>query len=263
MLDDSRSHSLSTRSSRFGCRLVKYGISIALVLSVSTGCTRLHSRLFKQPANADFTIQVNEQLPGTYAIAGNTNLPDKSQIAIAAVRYLYPADSGSQLLKPNPTYSILAYQSVAVKQGKWSATLNLWQVAPNGQFQEAWQLDKTRLKLSVQPAKEVVFLATLVPEGQVDQLQTLAHQLAKRNLKLDHRLVRATVDGQQYLQVSQTQAIALPTGSTLPPTARLDEMNGGWGDRFVIPQESQNPYKLEFPSTRKTNASASPKEFLR
>ncbi|UBF24716.1 hypothetical protein K9N68_24045 [Kovacikia minuta CCNUW1] len=238
-------------------------LSLVFLLAVGTGCTQLKEALSRQMADADFEIRITENSKGTYAIAGNTDLPDKSKVAIAAVRYLYAADQASKNLKPNPTYSILDYQLVEVKQGTWQATLNLWQTAPNGRLQEAWQFDQSRLKTNFEPTKEVVFLATVAPAGQVDQLKTLEEQLAKQNLKLNHRLIQTTADGQQYVQASQTQAIAPPIDNKMPLSSRPEEINGGWGNRFLMPPESQPPYKLEFPKNRQTNAPASPQEFLK
>jgi hypothetical protein len=207
---------------------------------------------------------------GVYAIAGETRLPENTQITVAAVRYLavdeLPTDSlpANSLLvnatqfNPTPTYSILAYQPAKVTKGKWQTQLDLWQVAKDGKYQESWQLEQSRLGVSFKPSEKVMFLATLPP---ADDLSALEQRLARQGMRLAIGTVRSTSEGQRYAQVNQSLAIALPTGETAPPTS-ADEANFGWGDRYLIPQEPQNPYDLQFPGDRQTNAPPMPDEFL-
>ena len=112
---------------------------------------------------------------------GETRLPKDTQITVAAVRYLSVDDAldggAAAQFNPTPTYSILAYQSAKVAQGKWQAQLNLWQVANDGNYRESWQLEQSRLGLSLKPAEKVMFLATLTP---ADDLSAIEQQLAKR-----------------------------------------------------------------------------------
>jgi hypothetical protein len=241
--------------------LCKPWLGIALVLLLGTGCSRLLQSQPLQDINLEFTVE--QQLPGVYALAGNTNLPEKSQVIVTAIRYLYPASQASQNFNPNPTYTVLAYQPAEVNGGRWQTKLNLWETALDGRFQEAWQLDKAKLKLDLKPSEDVVFLTTLAPVDGSDQLQQLENQLAKQKIQLSRKLVHGTADGQQYIQVSQTVAIALPTGGTTAPAIRPEEINGGWGNRFLMPLEPQNPIKLERPQERRTNAPATAEEFLK
>lgn len=235
--------------------------SLALVLLLGTGCSRLLPSKPLQDIRLNFTVE--NQLPGVYTIAGNTNLPERSQVAIAAIRYLYPAKQVSQNFNPNPTYAVLAYQSAEVKDGQWQTRLNLWKTALDGRFQEAWQLDQARLGLALTPSESVVFLATLAPGKGSDQLQQLENQLAKQHIQLSRKLIHGTADGQQYVQVSQAMSIALPTVDPTPLSISPEDINGGWGNRFLIPTEPQNPIKLELPEERRTNSPATSEEFLR
>ena len=234
---------------------------MTVVLLLSTGCSRLLQSKPLKDINLEFSVE--QQLPGVYALAGNTNLPEKSQVIVAAIRYLYPASQASQNFNPNPTYTVLAYQPAEVNGGRWQTQLNLWETATDGRFQEAWQLDKAKLKLNLKPSDDVVFLTTLAPVDGSDQLQQLENQLAKQKIQLSRKLVHGTADGQQYIQVSQTRAIALPTGGTTAPAIRPQDINGGWGNRFLIPLEPQNPIQLERPKERRTNAPATADEFLK
>lgn len=242
-------------------------LSTALLLA-STGCTQVPSlgnwlatsRL--PPAELDMQV-TPANAPGVYTIVGKTSLPDQAQMRVLAVRYLHPDHPGAQALNPKPTYSILDYQTAEVNQGKWQTTVNLWQVAKNGRYQETWQMDNASLGAALKPDSKVVFLATLMPGSQADLLQQLEKALEKQGKTLDSRQVRTAPDGQRYLQTSQTVAISLPSGSTTPPPVRSEDINGGWGNRFVIPPEPKNPNRVELPKERRTSAPMTAAEFLR
>lgn len=242
-------------------------VSLVLLLVLSAGCSQrlLPAQLLpfsipNQASTVDFQLQVTPaQRPGVYIVRGTTDLPDSDRITVAAIRYLRPDNPVVLTSSQNPTYSILAYQEAKIANGKWETALNLWQVAPAGQFQETWQLDQAKLGLSLDPEPEVTFLATLAP---TDSLAALELQLAKQDRKLTRSLVRSTAEGERYLQASQVLPIALPTGKTVPPQPRSEDANGGWGDRYVLLPEPQNPIKLEQPGKRRTDAPLSPAEFL-
>jgi hypothetical protein len=235
------------------------------LLLLSTGCSpqlRLPQlRLPGQVSDVALSMRVmaSGAMPGIYTIAGETNLPKDTQLTVAALRYLSVEQEFAAQFNPLPTYSILAYQTVKIVDDHWQTQLNLWQVAPDGQYQETWQLEQARLGLAFKPSQDVVFLATLTP---ADKLSRLEQQLADEGLRLASGTVRSTPEGQRYAQVNQALAIALPTGETTPPRPQLDEVNYGWGYRYLIPNEPQNPYDLEFPGDRKTNAPPRPEEFL-
>jgi hypothetical protein len=197
--------------------------------------------------------------PGSYQIAGQTNLPDRTQLTVAALRYLYPV-AANQKLNANPTYAILDYQSAVVQSGRWQTRLNLWQVAADGTFQENWQMEQQGLATRFNPQSDVVFLVSLAP---IDQLSILQQQLAAQGQQLNRSLLRNSSSGERYAQSQQTLEIALPTGNTLAPPPQLETENFGWGRRYLLPQEPQNPTKLEQPNDRLTTAPARPEEFLR
>lgn len=200
--------------------------------------------------------------PGAYLVAGSTNLPEQSLIAVAATRSLRPGSTPDGVFQQNATYSILARQVVKVEQGNWQTTLNLWQVAPNGQFQEAWQLNQSEMGISVNPATEVTFVALVEP---AIQSPALAQQLKTLLANPVGDLVRFTTDAQQYIQATTTLLIPLPTGKTTPPVLGVEDENGGWGDRFLIQEEPPNAQSanLQPASETQTNAPLSSSEFLR
>lgn len=196
---------------------------------------------------------------GKYEVVGNTNLPDDSRIAVAAIRYLRSDNQLSPDIIPEATYSILDYKDVKVNEGKWQITLNLWKIAPNGQFSEEWQLRESELGLELEPEPSVTFLATLSPTTQFSEVE---RQLNKQGIKVKSTVIRSTADGERYVQASQVLPIDLPTGKTTPPTLRPDDENGGWGPRYLLIPEPPIIYKLEKPALRRTNEPLSPEEFL-
>ncbi|MBW4648992.1 MAG: hypothetical protein KME06_09840 [Kastovskya adunca ATA6-11-RM4] len=199
--------------------------------------------------------------PGAYLVAGSTNLPEQSLIAVAATRSLRPGSTPDGVFQQNATYSILARQIVKVEQGNWQATLNLWQIAPNGQFQEAWQLNQSEMGVSVNPETEVTFVALVEP---AIQSPALAQKLETLLANPSGELVRFTTDD-QYIQATKTLLIPLPTGKTTPPVLGAEDENGGWGDRFLIKEEPPNAQPANLPpaSETQTNAPLSSSEFLR
>lgn len=268
---------------RFRGRLI-----LALLLVLTTGCSEVSLKARQLPTllpdlseNANFQMSVTpSERAGVYKLTGTTNLPDKTRIAIAAIRYLQVSKPQSQNFKPHQTYSILAYQDVTVEpqkepetgwlpklklnlwkepQTKWQTTLNLWKVAPNGQYKEAWQLEQSKLGLKLEPESGVLFLATVEP---TDSLSELESQLQKQGIKLVSNIVRNTVEGERYVQASQVLTLALPTGQTTAPPPRLDDLNGGWGPRYLLIDEPPNTNKFEQPNKRRTNAPLVPGEYL-
>ncbi|MBW4453009.1 MAG: hypothetical protein KME55_10140 [Nostoc indistinguendum CM1-VF10] len=86
---------------------------------------------------------------------------------MAAVRYLRPVSGQTEALlnsDTNTNRSILARQIVEVKQGQWEAALNLWQVSPDGHFQEVWQANPAQIQLF--PEDGVTFVAIFDPASQ-------------------------------------------------------------------------------------------------
>lgn len=240
---------------------LKAGSILLALLVASIGVQQLRS-LYSAFANVDLQLTVKPQALGVYAIAGTTNLPDHTRIVVSAVRYLSSADPHSQQLNPKPTYSILAYQSAQVMGGKWQTELNLWQVAPDGQYVEVWQTEQAKLNLALTPSEDIVFLAALNPVSAIDQLPVLEQQLRDKKLRLSGKLVYTTAEGQQYVQVQHMQTVALPDETTNPVAIDPEQINGGWGARYLMPGEPQNPYQLEKPKDRQTNAPMRREEFL-
>lgn len=246
---------------------VKQLVLITLLLILTTSCSQSPLALHQLPSilpnfssNADFQIRVTPSERGVYTVSGTTNLPNESRITVAAIRILRPDKPSLQNLTPNQTYAILAYQDVKVNKGTWQTNnFNLWKVAPSGQFQEAWQIEQSQLGISLESEPNVTFLATVAPTSSLSELES---QLEKQGVKLVSNLVRNTVDGERYIQASQVLQIALPTERTKPPLPKPEDINGGWGNRFLLIPEPPNINNYEKPDKRRTTAPLSPSEYL-
>ncbi|MEB3294764.1 MAG: hypothetical protein VKJ24_16535 [Synechococcales bacterium] len=229
---------------------------------ISTGDWFTPTVLFSSSAKPVYlTLQVTPgQQPGVFNLTGKTDLPDRTELTVIAVRYLLPQEPGSRQLNAAPTYAILAYQSVAIAQGQWQTQLNLWQVAPDHRFQESWQLAEARLIPQLKPDPTVQFIVTVAP---IDQLESLESLLRERGQKFAQGVLRGTSDGERYAQTHQALTLPLPTGqSAIAPSPRPEADNDGWGKRYIIPKEPPNPTQLEAPQERRTNAPARVEEFL-
>lgn len=243
-------------------RLIQAGM-LAGLLSISMGCRQVEMPEFTVGTTArdlDITMQVERVGDsGAYNVTGRTNLPDNTDLTIAAVRYLNPAQPVTGNANAAPTYAILDYQSTTVADGQWRTTLGLWEIAPDGVYRESWQRDQTRTKLQVNPEPDVHFLVTLAAP---DQLEAVAQQLTEAGLEFPTSMLRTTAEGIPYLQMQQTLAIALPSGSTTPPELTAQDINGGWGERYLLVAEPPLPYTLKPTDERQTDSPATFGEYM-
>ncbi|MEB3220090.1 MAG: hypothetical protein VKN72_28185 [Nostocales cyanobacterium 94392] len=238
-------------------------IASSMALLVTSGCTN------KSPNEVQLEIQgiQREDGNGLYKIIGSTNLPESSRIAVTAVRYLRSTAANTEEIiddGKNINRSILARQIVEVKQGKWQADLNLWQVAPNGNFQEVWQLDRNDKKLA--PENEVSFIATFDPQAQLSSSdRENPQQSTPQYQNLKGKSLRFTNEGEKYVQASQYRSIPLPVGKTAPPRLEPEDFNDGWGNRYEIQPQPQNSTPM-LPPVSKSQQTSFPlltSEFLR
>lgn len=245
-------------------------IAVAVRTVIASSVVLLASGCVNQSQNkVQLEIQgiQREDSKGLYTVAGTTNLPESSRIAVTAVRYLRSVKNGEEIVgdnNENINRSILARQIVEVKQGKWEADLNLWQVAPNGNFEEAWQLNKDYKNLA--PENEVSFIATFNPVGQLPASDTENPQeLTQQYQQLEGKSLRFTSEGEKYVQASQYRSISLPIGKTTPPQ-QADNFNYGWGNRYQLKANVAQDSTATLPPLAKSQQTNSPpltSEFLR
>lgn len=235
-------------------------IASSLLLLASSGCSN------KSQNEAQLEIQSiqREDSRGLYKVVGSTNLPESSRIAITAVRYLRPTTTNTEQIvgdnDGNVNRSILARQIVEVKQGKWEADLNLWEVSPNGNFVEVWQTNKNYKTLT--PEREVSFIATFNPVGQVPSSDKDSPQPTFQ--ELEGKSLRFSNEGEKYVQASQYRSIALPVGKTTPVQVP-EEFNNGWGNRYQLKAQSENSTSSlpTLGKSQQTNAPLTSSQFLR
>lgn len=213
----------------------------------------------QSPKDVDLSLRVSAEQQGVYALAGQTNLPDKTPLVVMAIRQLQPAAPASEAASALPTYSILAYQPTQITQGQWQAQLKLWQVDADGAYREPWQIEAAKLNLAVEPHSEVQFVVTLGPQGG---LASLEERLRANGLRLPRPLLRTTLEGDRFLLAEQPLRVPLPSGSTTPPVVHPGDRNGGWGDRHLLVPEPPLPYTLEPEDQRRTDAPATAEEYL-
>ena len=236
----------------------------SLFAVIATGCTPAQrSRLFQSQTDLD-TVELSIQVertgePGEYAISGMADLPEGTELTVAAIRYLHLSQSLVPIEDAIPTYSILAYDEVEIVGTRWSTQLSLWKIASDGVYQETWQLHESELALALEPEEQVLFLATLAP---IYNLQEIERQLAVSNRRLARSFIQTTAAGSRYLQTGEVVAIDLPTGRTIPLETRPEDINGGWGNRYLPLPDPPNLRQLEFPEQRQTNAPISQDELL-
>lgn len=194
-----------------------YFISLLGLLTIAPGCVSINSSPIELSLQATPTNR-----PGLYTVSGETNLPEGTPIVVQGIRYVNPAAKSDQT-----NYSVLARQVVKVSQGKWQATLNLWQITPDGRYQEAWQQTQPRMRVDLRPSSEVIFSAMTEP---VDQVQALEQTLQKQGKTLKEDMVRSTPDGQWYLEAKESLIVKLPDGQTAPglsPDPITEEFTAG------------------------------------
>lgn len=245
-------------------KILKRCTAGCLTVALITGCGSIQSFINSSrssPEEASLEIQVTPGPPasGLYDLSGTANLPDGTALTIMAIRYLHLRQPALQAAEPEPTYSILAFDVVETRNNRWQSQLALRQIAPDGQYQEAWQLHESDLDLAVDPDPAVVFLATLSP---MDDLEAIEQQLSADNQQFASRFVRVTAEGDRYLQAAELQEIPLPRGATVPVATAPEDINGGWGNRFLQLPDPPNLLEFEFPDNRQTNAPLSSEELL-
>lgn len=210
---------LRDRLQQTGQYLLVLAIGLPLLL-LSSGCNttlnQLNSAFFSSPLELTILQVEPSGQPGTYSVSGNAALPDGTPVTVSAVRYLQADTRLSSSPEASPAYVILDRRLAAVNQENWQTKLTLWQVAPDGALQEAWQLNQGTSGVKYEPEPTVTFLATLDPPQQPRDLQERVEQLDD---EAQASLMRFTTDGELYIQASKSLAIALPTGSTTPPAA--------------------------------------------
>lgn len=218
-------------------------LGLSLPAMMLGGCVQVRN----QPVTLSLQAQPTGRA-GSFTASGTaTSLPERTKIIVQAIRPLTPRTGGSRS-RMAKNYAILARTQTEVKQGRWSATLNLWQTAGDGFLREAWQLNPEEA-MSVDPATDVVFSATTIP---VYPTQATERQLNTRDRRPEQGTIGYTDDGAWYLLAKQPLPVALPLGKSGGVKADLNDLERIWGTNTELPRESGAvgqvpPQKLDKP----------------
>lgn len=201
---------------------------VLAVLVLATACDRPPGNLLSRGQNnaVDLVIeQITETgQPGQFILTGTTNLPDNTPLTVSAVRLVNSANV-SDLTPEGAQHAILDRKSALVKDGRWQSQLQLWEVGPEGTYQENWQTIVGSAMAPASSSPSVDFLATLEPVDLAkSNLMTRSDLLESANSPL----LNFTPDGEPYLKASQSRVVALPSGAVSAPG---------------LPQESQATWK--------------------
>ncbi|NER84337.1 MAG: hypothetical protein F6K42_33345 [Leptolyngbya sp. SIO1D8] len=225
---------------------------LALLVVFGTGCNRLQGTLgnFGQhETTINFVIEdirVGGQ-SGNVQAEGVASLPDGTRLTVSALRTL--EDTAAQNDPSNgPFYAILDRQFATVEQGKWQASLGLRTVDANGSPFESWQFNTDLFQKVLSPSPSVLFTVALEPINFVPDLQeTLVNAVINGG---DSR-VTYTSEGEPYLQISESLAIQIPSGTAVAGEDwTLTQINSVWQERsnYVpsiddLSDTSQLPFK--------------------
>jgi hypothetical protein len=236
-------------------------VPILAVFLMCSGCAQLNfSRNSSASSGLAFAVDQIQpsNRPGIYSVSGRANLPDKTTVVVSAIRQL---NSTARQNGAKPEYSILSRQQTQVKGQTWKVDLNLWQVAPDGQYQEAWQLTQSAKRIESAPNSTVLFLASVNPANQPPELTQQIENLTQAS---QGNLVQFTAEGDPYLQASRSLPVALPTGqTTAPPQRSLTTRIASDRISDVDPVKNQNRSVLPPGKTDVTTAPLMPQEFVR
>lgn len=239
-------------------------VTVISTIALGYGCDRNHSEEVQLQILDLHSTNNNAK----YEITGTTNLPDSSRITVTAVRHLVPAsakDTAPSSNDSNINRSILDRQNVEVKAGKWQTELNLSRVAADGSYREVWQVDGSNSKLT--PKDKVTFIATFNPASQWQREDGQNKEKPETRVNQPQgKLVNVTNEGEKFVKASKTLSIPLPIAKTVPPRAKPEDINDGWGNRYQLNRRASTsgaalPAATEIQPD--TNSALTPRQYLR
>lgn len=204
---------------------------LACVLVLVTACDRPLDALRGGGDPVAITIEQIAEAgqPGQFTLSGTATLADQTPLTVSAVRRITP-QATDPLLDEASEYAILDRQSAVVRDGRWQAQLSLWEVGPQGDYQENWQMaNGTRAESAV--SATVDFLATLEP------LDLAQAQLKARSVVLDRArnpLLNFTPSGEAYLRVNEAKQVALPNARAATPVRLPEQARSTWEGRLTL-----------------------------
>ncbi|MBD0334748.1 MAG: hypothetical protein ICV62_04610 [Cyanobacteria bacterium Co-bin13] len=166
--------------------------------------------------------------PGNYTLRGKTSLPDKAQLSVSAIRNFDLGTSAADGESEVAQFVILDRQFAQTENGTWQTALKLWQVAPDGRYQENWQLNMPVPPVGSSPSPTITFLVTLEPSAFSKSVDRKAVAALDES---GNTLLSFTSSGEPYLQVSQAMAVALPSGQAQVEQLTSEQTQNPWEGR--------------------------------
>lgn len=194
---------------------VLVSIFLALLVIMGSGCSRMQAMIgsfTSHEAALNFTItEVNASgQSGNFSLQGEASLPDQTRLAVSAVRKLNTTSAENDISGGKPSYAILDRQFALVEDGQWQADLVLRHLDANGSGFENWQFETDLLKTTLNPSATVLFLVTLEPTSFSEDIEQL---MTNAVINQGDTQLSFTTDGDPYLQISQSVAIPIPSGT--------------------------------------------------
>ncbi len=163
-----------------------------------------------QSSQADLTQLSLEVKPsrqvGAYKLSGSTNLPDGTELTIQGLRQLTAIEPGMPDDSAD-SFSILDRKAIQVNDGRWEASLQIWQSGPDGEPAESWQVHLPNGNQSYDPADEVLFTVTTPPRKDA---QALDKQWNASKNNPEGQQVGFTATGLWFLQAGKQLNLAPP-----------------------------------------------------
>lgn len=219
-------------------RLLSALLFIGILLN--TACSLADITPFSAPpSNGDLlTIdQIREgDKPGQFQLSGTANLPVEVDLTVSAVRRLNATTGsiaeGDRAAGAPPIFGILDRRTATLEDGRWQATLTLWQANAEGNYQEPWQRPETTLNQVAQPNASVDFLVTVEPKTFAQSLQPAVPKSLETAID---NLLHFTPAGEPYLRVRATQPLAVPD-STMQAARSMttQEAESPWQGRATL-----------------------------
>ncbi|MEB3288881.1 MAG: hypothetical protein VKI82_03135 [Leptolyngbya sp.] len=247
-------------------RLLSVLLVIGMVLNTACSLTDV-SRFSTSPSNGDrLTIdQISRgDEPGQFRLAGTVDLPAEVTLTVSAVRRLNAVNEampeGEMTEEAPPSFSTLDRRTATVENGRWQATLGLWQENAEGGYQELWQTPEMALDQATQPDPRVEFFVAVEPKVFAQFLQPAPPKPMEPAIE---RLLHVTPAGESYLRVSVTQPLGIPEVMTQTSRRRVAQDTASlWAGRSTLDDPDAAEIPL-LPFSSEDNLPLPPERLLR
>ncbi|MFH7242238.1 MAG: hypothetical protein ACHWZW_05235 [Spirulina sp.] len=209
-------------------------IPIALIILLNTACSLINVGFSQSSPTSGDLLTIDQVAetgePGRFLLSGKATLPGEADLTVSAVRRLNPADGDAESGAPS-LYGILDRKTATLDEGRWQATLMLWEPSAAGYYQEPWQRPETPLVETARPDATVDFLLTVEPE----EFERSVRPVIPRRLETAiNDLLYFTPDGEPYLRVSAAQPIPVPTNIQAVRLEETPSATSPWEGRAAL-----------------------------